>query len=268
MVRPGLLAGQSSLPRTSYIICGVQCKMNMLDFCLKKIFSKWWLQSINQAWAALNTGLFVTAQVLYPWSLPCPSWLKVLLMVNIQITHWNIPISFIFIVQESWSMSYSLWGLDEYLQMDCFSLRPYQVPQNEWSLFGNGSITTSSLPSSHTVYNYSPRSSYTPSGAHIQEPYQLPPPSFSSSMLSSVVLSLMHLQEVCQVLGDMQHCSILVWLHLVMVDIRSLVWAFQSFTGRWYSQPWDVGVEGPPVKKLGHCDLDFPTLGFHKVHMR
>lgn len=79
MVWPGLLAGQSSLPRTSYIICGVQCKMNMLDFCFKKILSRWWLQSINQPWAALGRGLFVTAQVLYPWSLPCPSWLKVLL---------------------------------------------------------------------------------------------------------------------------------------------------------------------------------------------
>lgn len=142
--------------------------------------------------------------------------------------------------------------------MDCFSLRPYQVPQNEWSLFGNGSITTSSLPSSHTVYNYSPRSSYTPSGPHIQEPCQLAPPSFSSSMLSSVVLSLMYLQEVCQVLGDTQHCSVLVLLHLVMVDIRSLVWAFQSFTRRWDSQPWDMGVEGATCKETRPLWLGLP----------
>lgn len=69
----------------------------------KKITSRRWQQSINQAWEPLDKRLVVTAQVLFSWSPPCPSWFKVLLMVKSRITHWTIPISFISIVQESWS---------------------------------------------------------------------------------------------------------------------------------------------------------------------
>ena len=89
---------------------------------VKKVTSRWWQQSINQTWDPLGKRLFVTAQVLFSWSPQCPSWFKVLLMVKSQITHWTIPISFIFIVQESWSNISFMRGL----------MNTYKWPASHW----------------------------------------------------------------------------------------------------------------------------------------
>lgn len=142
------------------------------------------------------------------------------------------------------------------------------MPENEWSLFSNGSITPSSLPSSHTSSNYSLYSSYTPSEPHIQEPCPLQA-SFCSVLFLGV---LFFLWCSCRKPTESGGGASLLYAGVValsLVDVRSFMRAFRSFTWRWYSEPWDGdGGGGPPVKKLGHCYLDFPNLGCHKVYMR